>query len=98
MVLANPLAYPDDAETGGLVQRQARDVLGENTGRAPNCSTTAGQPPSPEPDPGDEAKAATTKFATENGGEAIGMTVAGQALETSTANMDWAEAKPFRSA
>jgi hypothetical protein len=26
------------------------------------------------------------------------MTVAGQALETSTANMDWAEAKPFRSA
>lgn len=45
---------------------------------------------------GDEAKVAATKFATENGGETIGMTEAGRALEASTANMDYAtEAKPL---
>jgi RHS repeat-associated protein len=44
---------------------------------------------------GDEAKIAATKFATENGGETLGMTTAGKALEAATEGMDWADAKPL---
>lgn len=44
---------------------------------------------------GEEAKAAATSFAVENGGETIGMTAEGRALEAATQDMPWVKAQPL---
>jgi hypothetical protein len=44
---------------------------------------------------GDAAKSAATDWAIANGGETIGMTARGRALEVLTRGMDWSKARPL---
>jgi roadblock/LC7 domain-containing protein len=47
---------------------------------------------------GNAAKSAAEEWATANGGVTLGMTPAGQAMESATQGMEWSEAQPLWSA